>query len=584
MKQLCSKRFFLPLLLVLALFTGLGLGAYSHYLDQQKNQAFVRYTDELFRREISENTLNLHYTLAHPEAFGISSSAPSLGSVGNATSPQRISSLRDMQQDLKDLSSHRLTRENQIALDTLRLTLATELSLEGLELLEEPLSPSLGIQAQLPILLAEYTFRSSQDIRDYLGLVSSVDTYFQEILTFEQEKAARGLFMSDVSADRIIQQCNAFIANPEANYLDEIFREKLADFSSLSPEEASNYQLLHQEALQQHLIPGYRLLVNGLEALKGTGSNENGLCYLPGGKDYYRYLLRSQGGLYEDPDQLRDRLIEQLTENTTEMRTLLKENPQLVASSQLLQSSVATPEEILEELQEKMQKDFPVPSETSYQIKYVHPDLEEYLSPAFYLTPPIDTRTPNAIYINPSSAMEGITLYTTLAHEGFPGHLYQNLYFSSTEPPLIRHLLGSSGYVEGWATYIESYAYRYGGEDPEASQLLWLNRSINLCLCSLLDMGIHYYGWTLAETTDFLSAFGITDQNSVDEIFQYTVETPGNYLKYYLGYLKFFDLKEELQEEMGDNFELKEFHRAVLTVGPCQFPVLEKYVKDMLIP
>lgn len=582
MKQPCSKRFFLPLLLIIALLTGLSLGMYSNHLDRRKNQAFTDYTNELFRRELSENTLNLHYTLADPEAFGISPSTPSLGNVGTSDSQQRFASLKEMQQQVKALSSYRLTQENQIALDTLQLTLAAELSLEGLELLEEPLSPSLGIQAQLPVLLAEYTFRTHQDIEDYLGLLSSIDTYFQKILDFEQEKAAQGLFMSDTSVDRIIQQCSSFIAEPEDNYLSDIFMEKLSDFSDLSTQEITAYENRHQKALQEHLIPAYQLLIEGLETLKGTGNNENGLCYLPGGKDYYCYLLRSDAGLYDSPDQLRDRLIRQLTNDITEMRTLLSENPQLLTVSQNLVSSCQTPEEILEELQTKMQKDFPISEKTSYQIKYVHPDLEEYLSPAFYLTPPIDTLSPNAIYINPSSAMEGISLYTTLAHEGFPGHLYQTLYFSSSEPPLIRHLLGNSGYVEGWATYIESYAYGYAGDNPEASRLLWLNRSLNLCLCSLLDMGIHYYGWTLEEATEFFERFGITDQNSVSEIFQYTLETPGNYLKYYLGYLKFLDLKEELQRELGKRFDLKEFHEAVLTVGPCQFPVLEKYVKERM--
>ena len=582
MKQLCSKRFFLPLLLVLALLTGLGLGTYSHRLDQQKNQAFTDCTDELFRQEISENTLNLHYTLADPAAYGISPGSPSLGSVSAEDSHQRFSSLRELQEQIEDLSSHRLTQENQIALDALRLTLATELSLENLELLEEPLSPSLGIQAQLPVLLAEYTFRTRQDIEDYLGLVSSADAYFQEILDFEREKAAQGLFMSDTSADRIIEQCSAFIADPEDNYLAGIFTEKLSDFPGLTAGERADYESRHRAALEAHLIAGYRLLVEGLEELKGSGSNENGLCYLPGGRDYYRYLLRSGAGLYEEPDQLRDRLLRQLTEDTREMRSLLTENPQLLVSSQSLEASAQTPQAILAELQEKMLEDFPAPEKASYEIKYVHPDLEDYLSPAFYLTPPIDTLSPNAIYINPSSGMEGISLYTTLAHEGFPGHLYQTLYFSSSKPPLIRHLLGNSGYVEGWATYIESYAYGYAGEDPAASRLLWLNRSLNLCLCSLLDMGIHHYGWTLTEAADFLGRFGITDPASVEDIFQYTVETPGNYLKYYLGYLKFLDLREEMKEELGKDFDLKEFHRAVLTVGPCQFPVLEKYVRELL--
>ena len=110
--------------------------------------------------------------------------------------------------------------------------------------------------------------------------------------------------------------------------------------------------------------------------------------------------------------------------------------------------------------------------------------MQEYLSPAFYLTPPLDTRTPNIIYINPSDQRSNLELFTTLSHEGFPGHLYQTIFFGNTEPSDIRYLITSSGYIEGWATYIESYGYQYASnylDDNDGSDyvcLTWLNRSI----------------------------------------------------------------------------------------------------------
>ena len=133
--------------------------------------------------------------------------------------------------------------------------------------------------------------------------------------------------------------------------------------------------------------------------------------------------------------------------------------------------------------------------------------MEEFLSPAFYLTPPMDTGAPNVIYINHGRQISNLELFTTLAHEGFPGHLYQTVYFGRQSPSHIRYLIDYSGYVEGWATYVESYAYSYASGNPSLTRLLWLNRSINLCLYSLLDIGIHHDGWTMAETYALLKQF-----------------------------------------------------------------------------
>ena len=142
----------------------------------------------------------------------------------------------------------------------------------------------------------------------------------------------------------------------------------------------------------------------------------------------------------------------------------------------------------------------------------------------------------------------------------------------------------SGGYVEGWATYVESYAAGYAApllSDKAAqdlTRLAWLNRSVNLCLYSLLDIGIHWQGWTQAQADHFLGTFGITDTSVTREIYQYIVETPANYLKYYWGYLNFSDLKSEQEEALEDAFDLKDFHRVVLEIGPVPFPVLEKYI------
>lgn len=547
------------------------------------NKQFEQYTDELFFTDVQGNALNLHYTLAAPEKLGITDYPVSLGNFDPSQISSRTLLWESRKSALEKFPSERLSQQNQLTKDILCLAYETELLSGNNYLLEEYLSPSLGVQAQLPILLAEYTFRREQDVQDYIKLLASVDTYFQNILTFEQLKSQNGTFMSDTTVDRITEQCSAFITNPEENYLHTVFQEKLKDVPQLTAAKQKAYQKLHMKILQEQVLPAYQALIDGLCLLKGSGKNPGGLSGLPRGKAYYEYLLKSSCGIYETVEQIQTRLLKQLQMDMEESENILHKKPELIYRITEKQPAFSvqeksSPEDILKTLQNKLLKDFPSPPETSYKVKYVHKDLEAYLSPAFYLTPPIDTLSPNDIYINEYAGMKGTELFTTLAHEGFPGHLYQTISFASTNPPKIRHLLGMSGYVEGWATYVETYAYNYADQDSDLSRLQWLNRSLNLCILSLLDTGIHYDGWSRETTTEFLSGFGITDSTAQQEIFQVIVEDPANYLKYYMGYLHFLDLREDCKKEMGEHFDIRKFHQKILEIGPCQFPILEKYV------
>lgn len=570
------------------------------------NHQFEAFTDALFTADVSSNALNLHYTLAHPEELGITEYSVSLGCFDPAQVSAGRIAYENRRSALEAFPYDQLNQENRLTRDILCLAYETELLPGNNYLLEEYLSPSLGSQAQLPVLLAEYTFRKEQDVQDYLKLLASVDTYFKGILTFEQLKSQNGTFMSDETVDRIVSQCSAFIETPEENYLASVFTEKLSALSGLSEKKQQAYGKLHEKILREQVLPAYQSLIDGLYLLKGTGKNSGGLCGFTGGKAYYEYLLKSNCGIYESVSDIQTRLLKQLQLDMSECGEIINRNPKILSelsrsdskdssgsasdaipgsasgsastSESSGSSDDASPQEILENLQEKLTRDFPQAPDTSYEIKYVHEDLEAYLSPAFYLTPPVDTLSPNDIYINRYANLTGLQLFTTLAHEGFPGHLYQTVTFAATDPPRIRHVMNMGGYVEGWATYVETYAYGYADADPDLSRLEWLNRSLNLCLLSLLDTGIHYDGWDRIKAAEFLSNFGISNPDTQEEIYQVIVEDPANYLKYYMGYLHFLDLREEQKAELGNDFDIREFHRKILEIGPCQFPVLEKYL------
>lgn len=579
-----------PTLLFPALFLSFALvaGAARNHIFSEDSQ-FRSFTREVFQKEVSGSMLTLHYSLADPEKKNITRPAPTLGTV----SYDNTASIHQCQEYLKKLLSFSysdLSRENRLTSDMLLLYFHTsEASLQN-GFPEEILSPSLGIQAQLPVLLAEYAFYKEQDISDYLNILVSIEPYFESILQYEQERAHRGYFMSDTTLDRILEQCREFVKDPENNYMLDIFSRKLKEYGKFTDPEQNELMNRHKEILLNKVIPAYEKLIIGLNALRGSGKNPMGLTYYKKGQKHYEYLLQAETGCYDSVKKIQQRLYEQLADDTARIQMMLKGQPSLLQKmNKETDLDTFQPTKALQILQKKSEKDFPaLPETVSPDIRYVHKSMEAYSSPAFYLTPPLDTGSPNVIYINPSSQTSNLELFTTLSHEGFPGHLYQTVYFGSCDPDDIRYLITSSGYVEGWATYVESYGYQYATDyldDPAASDLTalaWMNRSINLCIYSLMDIGIHYHGWTPDAAASFLKNFGITDTSVVQEIYQYIVETPGNYLKYYLGYLNFLDLRQKWQDTLGEHFDLKKFHQKILETGPVSFPVLQKYMDQEL--
>lgn len=553
------KKLLLMLSLCLVFLTGTGIGRLAGH-GGEENRKFEAFTEKIFEKEVSGNMLNLHYSLAHPEKKGISRPVPTLGTV--ASDPEKTFTLyEDYLKQLKEFSPSRLSRDNQITLDMLLLYFHTQLSIKNCTLLEELLSPSLGIQAQLPVLLAEYAFYEDQDISDYLNLLSSIEPYFQSILEFEKEKSKAGLFMSDTTLNRIQKQCQAFIQDPDSNYMQEVFARKIKDYKKFSKKDQQKLILTHEKILKNKVLPAYQSLIQGLEDLRGTGVSSRGLAHYPNGRKYYEYLIKSQTGSYTPVPQIQKRLFTQLSADLKLMKQFLTEQPSLLLKLQKdTKLLIQEPSAILKALEKSIKKDFPDPGNVSYEVHRVHESMEEYLSPAFYLTPPLDTRTPNVIYINQARRPSGPELFSTLAHEGFPGHLYQTVYFASTKPSDIRYLISFGGYVEGWATYAESCIPSYAKDflddsaAADVASLYWINRSMNLCIYSLMDMGIHYHGWTKNQADQFLRTFGITDPSVTGEIYQYIVETPANYLKYYWGYLNFLDLRSRQQKKLGENF------------------------------
>lgn len=537
--------------------------------------SFDDFLDELFISDLQDNIVNLHYTVANPGDYGIEEYSLSLGEFGREAFLESLEELEETLKELHGFSYEALSGEQQTTYDILEEYLQMQLDGRDFYLYEEPLSPTSGVQSQLPLLLAEYTFRCDRDVEDYLGLLENIGTYFQGLLEFEKEKAQAGLFMSDTTLENVIAQCRAFIENPKDNLLITSFTERMEDYV---PENniRQEWEARNRTTVLEQVIPAYRSLADTLEGMKGSGQNTGGLFNLEKGKEYYEYLLQYYTGSGKTVEEMR-RMLEAAEEKAmNRMIELLTQDPSLIYSLGNVNLQAETPEEMLEELRQRIQEDFPEGGSDSYEVKYVDKSLEEYTSPAFYLTPAIDDTSGNVIYINESGKAEGIELYTTLAHEGYPGHLYQETYYKDTKPHPVRSLLYFGGYTEGWGIYAEHYGYQCADLQEEVKELLKCNFTVSLCLYSEMDLGIHFEGWDLKQTSEYLAENGIADEAAAKGVFDYIVSEPGNYLKYFVGYLEIMELKDEYQSRAGELYTEKDFHTFFLGEGPMSFSMLEK--------
>lgn len=384
--------------------------------------SFSDFTMQLFREELVGNTLNLHFTLANPESYGIENYDISLGSLSVDALAKQGEALLRTRQELLSFKRDKLSAEEQLTYDVLTDYLDSQIALSEYYLYEEPFSYCGGVQVQLPILLAEYSFSDERDVREYLELTSLLDDYLGQLMEFEHAKAEAGLFMSDELCQLTIDSCKAFLENQENHYLLTTFENRLESLD-LPTGKRTQYIEMNRDTFLNQIIPAYENLILKLSALMGSGKNTGGLCNFPKGKDYYRLLLQAETGCKDSVDEIFKRIETQRGTDLLHSVELWEANHSIYEDCNNAMPNFGDSEAMLAQLEEAIPADFPTPPATQCRISYVEEALRDYLAPAFYIVAPMDDYLENSIYINDvtngTARTSDIYDFTTLAHEGF---------------------------------------------------------------------------------------------------------------------------------------------------------------------
>ena len=619
MKRFLSVR---QWLITLVLLTALSAATLLCYGNLHTDKEFEAFAEHFLLQEVRANPIQFHYTIDDAAAWHTDEASLSLPVYRAGSAADDAYALSLLAEQLHRFDPEKLSENNRRLYELLNSYTEALRPVAAHPYFSEPLSPSSGAVAELPVLLAEYRLDTADDVSLYLNILEQIPGYLDGLAVYEREKAQAGLFMSDDAAGEVIRQCAALMDRGElesgAHFLEATFADRLDQLvaqGAATESDALAWQAENDRLLSTVVAPAYDRLADELTLLAGSGRDSRGLARYAGGREYYRALLRLQTGSSRDVAEIKRLLYSDLAANYAALRKLLQGNTALqeaLASDSALLPEMP-PAEILNRLQADMTGAYPsIPADEAGNpigctVKYVDDSLEAYSAPAFYMTPPIDNARDNTIYINARDTADDISLFTTLAHEGYPGHLYQTVYcqryWTQTGVTPLRGVLYYGGFVEGWALYAELSSYRYAarlaeGVHPDAAACCAacrLDRQIQLCLCSLLDIAVHYDGADREDVRRMLASLGRADTDTADAIYDYIAQEPCNYPKYYLGYLEIMELQKQAADIWRDSAPtsaapsgnpetdpdfLYFFHSFLLENGPADFSTLSRILSS----
>ena len=553
-----------------------------------KQKKFDRFLNSCFREYAAENTVTLHFKLSNPSAYGIKAPvSPTYGDLSSDALKKNCSRSKELLQKLYTFPTSSLTKKQKLTWQIFQDYLNESIMNEKYILYSSPLGTN-GLQSEIPVTLSEYRLDNEKDIKDYLSLVNQVPELFTQILDFEQERRNAGIISPSFVISDTIDQIDQFLnASEENNPLIQSFEERLAEVESLSKDQKASYIANNRLLVTDKVLPAYKSLKTSLQAYtndsKNTSSKER-LCEYKNGQDYYKFLLMSNVGTDFSPEDCITILEAQLKNTVKDISSLTAKNKDLYTEYLSAVPALSAPKEIMNTLKNDSLIEFPEIKNISCQLKNVPDALSGTSACAFYLVPPIDSTKDNIIYIN-KSRVDSNELFSTLAHEGYPGHLYQTNYFLTTNPSPLRTFLHCAGYDEGWGTYAQLYSYNFiefkNVDEQTTKQLRQLYRDndlLSLSLSSLCDLYVNYKNYDENALANYLQTYGI-GKDSAQNLYRYVIENPTTYLSYSIGCYELDQLKQTMADSLGKAFKISDFHEAVLNVGSCNFSILRQEIE-----
>ena len=564
---------------------------------EEMQAAFDQFIMDEFISQLEGDYLSIHQTLRHPEVYGIDLAEAEV-TLGDAVSEEYLAEARAENLKLKEqfdtFDFELLTPEQQETYGVYEYLLnnALDSMKEEFVYMDGAFTPMQGLQNDISSLLMEFSFYEEADVKAYLEMMRDVPRYVEDTLAYTRKQAELGYFMPDASAQATLSYCKKLLNRGMDSALLSAVLYNIENCEFLSEEKVQNYQKEARKIFADCILPAYQNIYDSISVLMDPMNNQMGLAWFENGADYYEYLFRLKTGSSRSVNATKLLLEHYMNGAIQEVATIASEH-KLVYSSyfgERTHTNFKNFNEILQGLEDYTQSVFPAIKPVDYTVHFIDPLVAVEGIGAYYVVPPINDDLPQKIKVNPLQDMEEDDFYTmqVLAHEGYPGHLYQNNYVRQNIENPFRQTVSLLGYSEGYATYAELISLNYLGElgledsedfffDENTITLIQCNTLFENCLIALCDIGIHYDRWTEGDMLIFMQQY--MDVEDIGPIYDQLVGDPAGFLSYYVGCVEFLELRRIAQEELGDRFKEIEFHEAILKGGELPFSVLKKNVE-----
>lgn len=532
-------------------------------------ESFSDFEDELFQEMMSEDYTTLHFSLRDYQKYGIEK--PDVN-IGDASWDDYEDSVEDCDEYLKKLQSFdydSLSETEQKDYRTIAFYLERNKELNSYPYFDWAFNSAEGVIDNLLTTFTEFVFYEKEDIDDYLATLASVPAYLDQCLENTKKQAAKGYFLTDAMLKATEDAIEKFVDKKDDNELIKIFNENIDAFDGLSAEEKEAYKKKNQEIVLNAYIPSYEKVAEELQKLKGSRKADYNVSSLDGGSEYYAALARYKTSIDADVETILDICTQYIEKSVDELYDIMQNHSEVTEETLDFDSA----EDVLSYLEGHLDA-FPVLDKVYYNVQYLDPSVANDSIVAYYLSPPVDDMRDNVIKINGNNVSDVIDLYTTLAHEGFPGHLYQTNYYIQQQPSLLRTQLTMMGYQEGWGMFAEGQALHVSGLSEYASEYQKINIELNYVLSAAVDLGVNGLGWSTKDVSKYLDRLDLNGSIAKD-LYDFATLQPGTILPYGVGIAMFELLENKAKNALGNDFDQKTFNEVLLNDGNRPFEVVE---------
>lgn len=471
-----------------------------------------------------------------------------------------------------------------------------------------PVNQLFGVQSSLPDFLAQqHQVTNKGEAEDYIKRLNKFPQKFDQVMEGLRLYEGKGIVPPRFTVDKVITQMQGFAGTaPNENTLYVTFKAKLDKIPADKMDTATREDLLKrvEQTIKDTVYPAYAKLIAHEEALRAKADGNYGAWHLPDGEAYYAWCIRSHTTTEMTAAQIHDIGLAEVARISSEMDAILRSRDMTEGTiGDRVRTLTASPDQlfpntpegkkqllahfqaIIDDIDSKLGPAFDVRPKLGVKVEAV-PEFSQATAPGAYYQPgAFDGSRPGIFYANLRNVAEmpRFTMRTLAYHEAIPGHHFQIAIQQELQGvPFFRRVLPFTAYSEGWALYTERLAWELGFQNDPLDNLGRLRDEMMRAVRLVVDTGIHSKKWTREQAIQYmLDNTGMVETDVVAEIERYFV-MPGQALGYKVGMIKILELREKAKKELGDKFDIRQFHNVILTSGALPMVLLERQVDEWI--